>query len=197
MIELCRGIRRFGEKIERAASRVVRAAIRDTGDERASPPAEKRPATATPRRDAARRQLLALWWILRLTSDAPEREVTERATVWWQQASESSQPFAQQWRHIVKAVEGAVVETTGHAAQPATKSSIVAEDRAAVALILGGHDVAEVAYLEQISVRDVHRRLRTGLTSLGSASHHQRIGQLEGAHVPPVVANDQTHTAPR
>ena len=50
---------------------------------------------------------------------------------------------------------------------PLLSRGIVPQDRAALALILGGHDVAEVAYLEQISIRDVHRRLRRGLTSLG------------------------------
>jgi hypothetical protein len=108
-----------------------------------------------------------LWWLARLASDAPEDEITERVVAGWQQASESAQPSVTRWRQLVDAVEAAMAQKAGHPALLAAESGIVAQDRAALALILGGHDVAEVAYLEQISVRDVHRRLRTALTSLG------------------------------
>jgi hypothetical protein len=172
MIEVRQGIRRLAKKVNPDASRVVvRTAIANSRGGRAPPPAGGRSDAATGTPDAARRQALALWWIVRLASDAPEHEVTERVATWWRQASGSTQSSAQRWRKLVKAVEAAVAETAGHASQLATERGMVAQDRTALSLILAGHDVADVAYLEGISVRDVHRRLRTGLTSLGSILH--------------------------
>jgi hypothetical protein len=165
MIEVRRGIRRLAKKVDPDASRVaVRPVRANSRGGPATPRAGERSNAASATRDGARRQVLALWWIVRLASDAPEHEITERAAALWRQASGSAQPCAQGWRQLVDAVEAAVAEP----ARQTAGRGVVPQDRAALALILGGYDVAEVAYLEQISVRDVHRRLRTGLTSLGS-----------------------------
>lgn len=169
MIEVRRGIRRLAKKVYPDASTVVvRSAIANSRVGPTDLTAGQRSDAATATGESARRQVLALWWIVRLASDAPEHEITERAAAWWRQASGSPQPCVQRWHHLVNDVEAAVAETAGHTAQLAAGRGMVAGERAALALILGGHDVAEVAHLEQISVRDVHRRLRTGLTSLGS-----------------------------
>ena len=109
-----------------------------------------------------------MWWIVRLDSDAPEHDITDRVAAMWRQASESAQPCAQRWRQLVNAVEAAVAEPARQAARFTPGRSLVPQDRVALALILGGCEVTEIAYLEQIPIRDVHRRLRTGLTSLGS-----------------------------
>lgn len=169
MIEVRQGIRRLAKMVNPDACRA--AAQTDTpksGGGPAAPPAGEGSDAAPATQDAERRQVLASWWIVRLASDKPEDEITERAAARWRLASESAEPRAQRWRQLADAVESAIAETAGRSARFAAQRGMVAEDRAAVALILGGHDVAEVASLEQISVRDVHRRLRTGLTSLGS-----------------------------
>jgi hypothetical protein len=168
MIEVRQGIRRLAKKVNPDASRMpVRPVRANSCVGPATPTAGGRSDPPTATRDAARRQPLALWWILRLASDGPEHEITERAVAWWRQASGSAQPSDQRWRQLVNAVE-AVAEPAGQTAQLVAKRGMAPQDRAALALILGGYDVTEVAYLEQISVRDVHRRLRTALTSLRS-----------------------------
>jgi hypothetical protein len=169
MMEVRQRIRLLAKKVNPDPSRVAAGPVCANSRGRpASPPTGERSDPATAICDAARRQVLALWWIVRLASDAPEHEITHRVVTLWRQASRSARPSAQRWRHLVNAVEAAVAEPARQTAGLPPGKGMAPQDRAALALILGGHDVAEVAYLEQTSVRDVHRRLRTGLTSLGS-----------------------------
>lgn len=165
MIDLRRGIRRLAKKVDPGASSgVVHANSPGQPD---TAPAGARSDAAEATGSAARRQVLALWWILRLASDAPEHEITYRAAALWRQTGGSAQPSDQRWRRLVNAVQEDVAEPARRTVRLRVKKGIVPQDRVALALILGGHSVAEVAYLEHIAIRDVHRRLRTGLTSLG------------------------------
>lgn len=168
MVQIRQGVRRLATKVNPATWRVAvgPAGAKCRGGPAVSPAGECRD-DATAIRDADRRQLLAMWWIVRLVSDAPEPGIEGRVAAAWRQASGSA-PLCQRWRQRVEAVEAAVGEPARSTAWVMAGRGMVPRDRAALALILGGHGMADVAYLEQIPVRDVPRRLRTGLTSLGS-----------------------------
>ena len=124
--------------------------------------------------DEMRRQVLALWWLAYLDSADPvgvQAEIAERTATVWRQSGEPAGPSAQFWRQLVSAVDpvlGGASECSG--AKPGARpvGELATADRNALALALSGHNVTEVAYLEQASLGDVRRRLRRGLQSCAS-----------------------------
>lgn len=145
---------------------------------------EKREAGHTVPADqiAVRRQVVALWWLAYLRGQdwvQAERVVVERLINSWPLLTGSPQPSSRVWREIAPTVESSFTDTNGRSQSQSALPGIAvtSADRLALALVLAGHDVPAVAELEEIPVREVHRRLRQALRDLrGDTIVAQRLG---------------------